>query len=226
MLEDFHFSLIHLIIVKGCNHECVLPQFSQAALKTKKTGESSSDVPRQWSTFFGGIRSTFEILADEINEELGSHSNRRGGNQSLAETPSVNGFAAICRSGIKPKNLATIFDCLFGSVELLRQGGKSLAGWVVKNGNTVMGGQPITFDDLVIEDVDSLREFTDVIFEDDTEKCWIPKVRELLVTTLLLRCNQFVDVLQSHPFAKLVEMHPDIEIGDRHSCSSIEDNVF
>lgn len=68
-LEDFYFSLIHLIIVKGCDHKYVLPQFSQAALKTKKTGESSSDVSRQWSAFFEGIRSVFEILINEINEE-------------------------------------------------------------------------------------------------------------------------------------------------------------
>lgn len=59
VLEDFYFSLIHPIVVKGCDHECVLPQFSQAALKTKKSGESSSDVSRQWSQFFEGIRSAF-----------------------------------------------------------------------------------------------------------------------------------------------------------------------
>ena len=147
-MEDFYFSLIHLIVVKGCDHEYILPQFSHAALKTKKTGESSSDVSRQWHQFFEGIRSTFEILADEINEELGSHSNRRGGNQSLAENPSVHGFAAIYRSGVKPKNLATIFDHLFGSAELLRQAGKGLAGWVTKNGENVMGGQPPAFDDI------------------------------------------------------------------------------
>lgn len=213
--------------MKGCDHEYVLPQFSEAALHTKKSGASSSDVSRQWSGFFENIRNTFEILADEINEELGSHSNRRGGNQSLAENPSVHGFAAIYRSGIKPKNLATIFDYLFGSAELLRQSGKGLAGWVTKNGDIVMGGQPPTFDD--IDDVDILRKFTDTIFEDDTEKRWTPKVRELLVMNLLLRYDQYIAVLQSHPFAKLVEPHPfnyDTKPEERYSCSSIEDNIF
>jgi hypothetical protein len=224
LLQDFYFSLIHLIIVKGCDHEYVLPQFSSAALKTKKSGKSSSDVSRQWTKFFEGIRSTFEVLADEINEELSSHSNRRGGNQSLAENPSVHGFAAIYRSGIKPKNLATIFD-LFGSLELLRQSGKGLAGWVTKNGEHVMGGQPVTFDDIT-EDVDVLRKFTNAIFENDTEGRWHPKVRELLVMTLLLRYDQFIDILHSHPFTKLVETHPDADADERYSCSSVEDNIF
>jgi hypothetical protein len=175
IFEDFYSSLIHLIVVKGCDHDYMLPQFSQAALKTKKSGESSSDVPRKWTNFFEGIRNTFEVLADEINEELDSHSNRRGGNQTMAETPSLSGWAAIYRSRIKPKNLATIFDYLFGSTELLRQAGKSLGGWVTKNGETVMGGQPPTFDDITT-DVESLRKFTNVIFEDDTEGRGNPKL--------------------------------------------------
>lgn len=145
--------------MRGCDHECVLPQFSEAALRTKKTGESSSDVSRQWSSFFDDIRNTFEILADETNKELGSHLNRRGGNQSLAENPSVNGFAAIYRSSVKPKNLVMIFDYLFGSAKLLRQSGKGLSAWVTKAGDTVLGGQPVTFDDIT-EDVNTLRRFT------------------------------------------------------------------
>ena len=171
MLEDFYFSLIHLIVVKGCNSEYVLPSFAQAALRTKKSGESSSDVTRHWSNFFENIRSTFETLADEINEELGSHSNRRGGNQALAENSGSHGFAGIYRSGIKPKNLATIFDYLFGSAKLLSIAGKSLAGWNIKMGEVVMGGQPITFDDIT-KGVETFRKFTDILFEDDVEGRW------------------------------------------------------
>jgi hypothetical protein len=233
ILEDFYFSLIHLIVVKGCDHDYMLPQFSRAALKTKKSGESSSDVYRQWTSLHEGIRNTFEVLADEINEKLGSHSNRRGGNQKMAETPSTPAMAAIYRSGLQPKNLATIFDYLFGSTELLHHAGKSLSGWVVKNGDIVMGGQPPTFDD-IMTDMESLRKFTDVIFEDDVEGRWNPKVKELLVMTLLLRYDQFVNVLQLHPFTKLVEPHPDTKEmlvegpgGDeRYTCSSVRDNIF
>lgn len=109
---------------------------------------------------------------------------------------------------MKPKNLATIFDCLFASSELLRQSGKGLAGWSTKNGEFVMGRQPITFDDIT-EDVDTLQKFTALIFEHDTKGRWHGETRELLVMTLLLRCDQCIEVLQSHPFTKLVETHPD-----------------
>jgi hypothetical protein len=74
-------------------------------------------------------------------------------NQSLAENPSVHGFAAIYR----------------------------------------------------------LRKFTNAIFENDTEGHWHPKVRELLVMTLLLRYDQFINILNSHPFTKLVETDADAD---------------
>ena len=48
---------------------------------------------------------------------------------------------------------------------------------------------------------DKLRKFTNVLFEDDTGNRWRPKVRELLVMTLLLRYDQFCAVLRRHPNA-------------------------
>jgi hypothetical protein len=48
---------------------------------------------------------------------------------------------------------------------------------------------------------DKLRQFTDVLFEDDTDNRWHPKVRELLVLTLLLRYDQFCVVLRRQPNA-------------------------
>jgi len=45
--------------------------------------------------------------------------------------------------------------------------------------------------------------------------------------TLLLRYDQFVDILQAHPFARLVESHPDADDPeDRYSCSAVESNIF
>ena len=110
LFEDFAFSLIHLIVVNGCSHEYVLPRFSKAALNTKKSGESDSRVSKEFSKLFEGARNAFEDLADEINEELGSHSNRRGSNQTMVESPSLNGYAAIYRSGLRSKSIHTIFD--------------------------------------------------------------------------------------------------------------------
>jgi len=46
--------------------------------------------------------------------------------------------------------------------------------------------------------VDTLKKFTDVIFEEDAENRWHPNVRELLVMTLLLQCDEFVNVSESH----------------------------
>lgn len=226
IFEDFYFSLIHLLVVKGCGHGYVLPLFSSEALKTKRSGESDSRVSQRWANFFAKIRDTFEILADEINEELGSHSNRRGANQAMVENPSLNGYAPIFRSGFRSKSIHTIFDYVFGSAELLRQAGKSLAMWNTKIGETTMGGQPPTFDD-IDTDIEGLKKFTDVLFEDDTVGRWSPKVRELLVMTLLLRYDQFVDVLQAHPYTRLVETHPDPVCGDDpYTFSAVRDNLF
>jgi len=107
----------------------------------------------------------------------------------------------------------------------LRQAGKTLSRWTTKIGETTIGGQPPTFDD-IDTDPDTLKKFADVIFEDDTDKRWHPKVRELLVMTLLLRYDQFVDVLMSHPFAKLVEGIFDDTPQDRFTCSAVRDNLF
>ena len=78
ILKDFHFSLIHLIVVSGCCHDCVSPIFSKAALNTKKSGESDSVMSKRWTKLLGEIWTASEALADEINKELGSHSNRKG----------------------------------------------------------------------------------------------------------------------------------------------------
>ena len=89
----------------------MLPLFSNAALKTKQSGESDSGVSKEWTKLFTEVRNTFEILADEINEELGSHSNIRGSNQAMVDNPSLGGFAPIFRSGLRLKSIHTIFDC-------------------------------------------------------------------------------------------------------------------
>lgn len=66
-----------------------------------------------------------------------------------------------------------------------------------------------------------------MIFEDDEDERWHPKVRELLVMALLLRCDQFVDISQSHPFAKLVEGFLDDGVPqDCCTCSTVWDNLF
>ena len=84
----------------------------------------------------------------------------------------------------------------------------------------------MTFDDIKTHR-DILKKSTDVLFEDNTDRRWHPKVRELLVTTLLLRYDQFVNVLQSHPFTRLVEGFNECGIpSDSNTCSAVRDNIF
>lgn len=232
VFEDFYFSLIHLLVVKGCDNEYVTPTFAKAALHTKKEGESDSKVSKVWDRFFKSILSTFEELVDEVNEALASHSNRRGSNQTMAECSALNGYAPIFRSGMRSKSIHTVFNYIFGSSTMIQEAGKSLSMWTTKIGNTLMGGQPPCFDD-IDTDPETLKKFTDTLFEDDVEKRWHPKVRELLVMTLLLRYDQFVDVLQSHPYAKIGmdenEIRPDeapVSLDERLVCSSVRDNPF
>lgn len=52
VLEDFHFSSIHLAVMVGCNNECPFPNFSEAALATTKSGKSASKVSSPWAKLF------------------------------------------------------------------------------------------------------------------------------------------------------------------------------
>jgi len=89
ILEDFHFSLIHLVVMAGCHNEHVFSTFSKAALKTK-SNKSDGKVFSLWSNLFDELRNTFETLSDRINEKLSSHCNKKGSNQVMAESPSVS----------------------------------------------------------------------------------------------------------------------------------------
>ncbi|CAB9500266.1 expressed unknown protein [Seminavis robusta] len=221
VLEDFYFSLLYVIVLNGCDNEYTFPIFSKAALKTK-SGTSDSKVSKEWSKIFDQLRDTFEFLADEINDELSSHSNRKGSNQAMAECLSLNGMAGVFRTGWSLGSVHSVFDYVFGSLKLSHQAGKSLANWTTKIGDVITGGQPPSFDDIE-SDVDTLKKFTSVLFRDDTNRQWSPKVRELLVMTLLLRYNEFCEILESHPLAKLVEDEPS---PDGFTSSTVRDNPF
>lgn len=221
--EDFYFSLIHSIVLNGSNSEFLLPNFSKAALKTTE-GKSDSGVSREWTRLFTQLSESFEVLTDEINEELSSHSARGGVNQEMAEEPGVSGLAQIYRTGWTVNSIHSVFDYVFGSVKLSHQAGKAIAKWTTKISDTIMGGQSPTFSDIKT-DLHRLKKFTDILFEDDIEGRWAPKVRELLVMTLLLRIDQYVEILESHPFST-----PDDDrssaFGQNCSCSAVRDSLF
>ena len=195
VLEDFLFSLIHLLVVNGCSHDYVCPRFAEAALHVKKSGELDSVVSKRWNKLFEEVCDEFDDCLD-INNELGSHSNRRGSSQVLAEAGS-NFWALVYRMGIQARGAHTAFDYVNGTSELLRQGGKTLSRWTAKSGETTIGGQPPSFSDIRTH-VPMLRKFTDEIFKDDVEFHWHPKVREILIVNMLLRYDQFVEVLKGN----------------------------
>ena len=60
-LKDYYFSLIHLLVMTGCNNWFVSPMFAVAALKTK-SGKSNSQVSSLWSSLFDDIRKKFKSL--------------------------------------------------------------------------------------------------------------------------------------------------------------------
>lgn len=195
VLEDFYFSLICLVAMVGCGTKYIFPTFSKAALKAK-SGKSGSDVSRVWTNCLDELRNTFETLSDRINEKLASHCSKKGSNQDMANSSSVLGLAQIFRTGWELRGCGTLFACMCGSFAMPRQAGKAASKWAAKIGDSIAGSQPPTFGDMK-EDVEGLKRFTSVLFEDDAAERWNPKVRELLVMSLLLRFDQFALVTQS-----------------------------
>ena len=95
-LEDFCFSLVHLVAMVGCDNKFVFPAFSREALKTAELGKSDGRVSTLWSDLFDDFQNTSK---DRINEKLSSHCNRKGSNQVMAESSLVLGMAQIFRVG-------------------------------------------------------------------------------------------------------------------------------
>lgn len=211
ILEDFYFSLVYLVVMVGCGKPYITPNYAAAALNTNSKNFSDSKVSSLWKKQFEELREKFESLKDRVNEKLSSHSNKKGSAQSMAETPSVSGIALITRAAWCAKDAHTLFDYVQQSPVLSRESGKALAKWTIKLGDLVFGGIPPTFEDLNKARCDSpefLRAFTDILFEDDVEQLWHPNVRELLVMTLFLRCDQFCDIQRSNPDAPAIANVP------------------
>ena len=256
-LEDYYFGLICLIVMTGCNDRFVLPMFSAAALKTK-SGKSNSQVSSLWSSLFDDIRNKFKSLNTRVNGNLSSHCERGGSNQVVVETPGLS-LAVVFRTGWANRGRDTLWEHISDLFVLSKQAGKTSSRWMHRIGDAIHGGQPPTFDDIggyhgssssfsppssqdsnnVVATVlanashDKLRKFVNVLFEDDAEQRWHPKVGELLVITLLLRCDQFCVVLRRHPQAHIPDSfksyNPSCSRFDaNHSqdCTAIQDHLF
>ena len=130
-----------------------------------------------------------------------------------------------------------------------------MSKWTHRVGDVIYGGQPPTFGDiggyhgtlpppssqdtevvataLVDGNHDKLQQFTDILFDDDVDRRWHPRVRELLVMTLLLRYDQFLAVLRRHPQAHIPDAFGSFNPSDSRfdqdkSCdyTTIRDHLF
>lgn len=196
--ECFYFTLIYSILMCGCNSKYIFPSFSKAALRTTNK-KSDSTVSAAWKTCFKEISTTFEELSTLINEKLGSHCNKKGSNQVMADSLSVSGLAQIFRTGWEIRGCDTLFEYICGSFAMSKQAGKTVSGWTAKAGDTIMGGLSVVLSDLTTDPM-SLNMFVDAIFEADYDGIWKQEVREMSFTSMLRHYDDFVDVLKRHPY--------------------------
>jgi hypothetical protein len=173
----------------------------------------------------------------------------------VVETPGLS-LAAVFRTGWANRGRDTLWEYISDSFTLSSQAGKALSRWSHRIGDVIHGGQPPSFDDiggyhgsptpppsqdsdavataLVDANRDKLRQFADVLFEDDVKQCWHPKVRELLVMTLLLCYDQFCAVLRKHPQAYIIGLSfksynpsdPRFNIDHSLDYTTIQDHLF
>ena len=107
----------------------------------------------------------------------------------------MSGLVQIFRTGWELRGCDTLFEYMCGSFVMQQQAGKAVSNWHAKIGDLTVSGQPPFFWDIE-GDHCKLQAFTNALFEDDISNHWHSKVRELLVMTLLLDYDQFLEVLE------------------------------
>jgi hypothetical protein len=106
------------------------------------------------------------------------------------------------------------------------QAGKCLSGWTASFGDTIVGGQPPTFEDVTTE-MEPLERFTEFLFAGDTTRRWKSKVREMLVMSLFLRYDQFCDILLADPTKQTLSHDNDDGLyGPKDEPACLRNNVF
>lgn len=162
----------------------LFPKFASKALNTNLKGKIDSKVPAFWMECFNDLLIKFKALAELINNKRSSHHGKKGSNQKMGES-SIAGFVQIFRTGWAVRGTLTIFDYVTGSERMSQQAGKVVSNWHSKAGDTILGGQPPTLQD-VITNHNQLDDFTNILFlAYDKDDEWSPSIRNLLVSALL-----------------------------------------
>jgi len=152
-------------------------------LNTNSTGKIDSKVSALWTDCFNDLKKKFSSLAESVNNKLSSHHGKIGSNQKMGES-SVAGLAQMFRTGWAVRGTLTTFDYVAGSERMSQQAGKVVSNWHSKAGDTILGGQPPTAQDVTTKP-EQLEDFVGLLFAYDKDDDWSPSIRNLLVSSLL-----------------------------------------
>ncbi len=145
--QDYHFSLLHRIVMLGDDTDFIFPMFAAKSLN-QTDSKSDSKVSALWTACFKELYESFLCLGEVMNQSLTSHCHKKGSSQGMAETPAVSGLAQIFHAGWEVHGFHSIFDCIVGSTVMQHQAGKAISGWTTKIGDTTVGGQPPLLSDI------------------------------------------------------------------------------
>ncbi len=168
--QDYYFSLFYRIVMMGDDDDFIFPEFAEKALKQSES-KSDSKVSALWSAHFEDLYKSFLCISEVLNHDLHSHCHKKGGNQTMAQIPSVSGLPQIFRSGWEVRGMHSVFDYIVGSVTMEHQAGKALSGWTAKIGELVVGGLPPTVVDITTSP-ELIVPFIDHLFIKDVNQCW------------------------------------------------------
>ena len=199
--EDFYFSLLYQILLSPNDSEFVFPDFALKSLHASKEGMNDSKVSALWSNEFRALLNHFSALESELelNPQLSSHHAKKGVNQLMAGNSKVSGLPQIFRTGWEVKAVHSLFDYVLGTEKMMHETGKVVAGWSSTIGDVVVGGIPPTLSAIVDAENNSVERFVDALFIRDIDNQWSPKVRSMLVASLMRHWDVFIYWLREHP---------------------------
>jgi len=211
LFQDPYFSLLYHVLMNNVSGTFVCPTYADATLQGKKE-VNESQASQYWSSDYSSLKNIANVPHFELNAKLTSHHGKKGSNQKMAESSAVSGIPQIYRSGHKVNNVHTVFDYVYGSEVMLRDGGKVLSNWNCKSSDYIEGGIPPNLS-FITKCPDLLGTFIQYLFAFDVDNVWCNDIRCMLVATLFRHfddfnsstslANEYKDG-RPHPFTSLI----------------------